>query len=214
MNNQKNPTTGQLQGQKKPFSPDDLRTIRAVLSNQQRWRDLALFCVAIDTMLRSGDVLRLKVEDVTDHAGNVLETFTHRQKKTGRGVLCGLTSTARKALERWIEYSNKMPWEYLFTSERNPTPQPITTGHYHRLVKEWARLAALDARHYSGHSTRRTKASLVFRKAGNAETVRQLLGHSSIEPPRFYRRVVSSNIKLLFQRHSRFHRSSPLLHAA
>ena len=34
------------------------------------------------------------------------------------------------------------------------------------------------------------------------------------EPPRFYRRVVSSNIKLLFQRHSRFHRSSPLLHAA
>ncbi len=32
------------------------------------------------------------------------------------------------------------------------------------------------------------------------------------EPPRFYRRVVGSNIKLLFQRHSRLHRSSPLLH--
>lgn len=170
----------QLQGQKKPFSPDDLRTIRSILSNQQRWRDLALFCVAIDTMLRSSDVLSLRVEDVTDHHGNVLETFTYCQKKTGRGVLCGLTSTAQKALERWIEHGNKMPWEHLFTSERSATDNPITAGHYRRLVKEWARIAALDARLYSGHSTRRTKASLVFRKTGNAETVRQLLGHSSI----------------------------------
>ncbi|WP_156121695.1 hypothetical protein [Halocynthiibacter namhaensis] len=38
------------------------------------------------------------------------------------------------------------------------------------------------------------------------------VAESLTEPPRFYRRVVGSNIKLLFQRHSRLHRSSPLLH--
>ena len=83
----------QLQGQKKPFAPSDLQTIRSVLANQGRWRDLALFCTAIDTMLRSGDVLRLKVEDVTDHHGNVLETFTYRQRKTGKAVMCSSLQT-------------------------------------------------------------------------------------------------------------------------
>lgn len=171
---------GKLQGQKRPFSPDDLRTIRTILSNKKNWRDLALFCVAIDTMLRSSDILSLRVDDITDHDGNVLEQFTHRQSKTGRGVLVGLTTTAQKSVAKWIEEANKMPWEYLFTSYRSSKDKPLTTGHYRRLVKDWAQMVSLDARHYSGHSTRRTKASLVFRKTGNPETVRQLLGHSSI----------------------------------
>lgn len=171
---------GRIQGQKKPFSPDDLRSIRTVLSNQGKWRDLALFCVAIDTMLRGGDLLTLKVEDVTDHEGNILDRFTFRQQKVGKGVLCGLTTISQKALQKWIEESNKMPWEFLFTAERGKSNKAISRVHYRRLVKDWARLAALDVRNYSGHSTRRTKAALLFRKTGNPETVRQLLGHSSI----------------------------------
>jgi len=176
----KDTKSNRLQGQKRPFEPDDIRTIRSILSNQNRPRDLALFCIAIDTMLRGSDILRLRVQDLTDHQGQILTTFEFRQRKTGKAVMCGLTEPARKSLEHWITISNKMPWDFLFTSQRRNADQPITTGQYRRLVKEWAGFAALDVRHFSGHSTRRTKASIIYRKTGNAEIVRQLLGHNSI----------------------------------
>ena len=41
-------------------------------SRLQHARDLALFNTAIDTMLRSGDLLALTVEDVTNPMGEVL----------------------------------------------------------------------------------------------------------------------------------------------
>ena len=64
---------GKSVGQKAPFSPRDVQTIKQIVENAGNLRDLALFAVGIDTMLRAVDLLALQVRDVTDHDGKVVE---------------------------------------------------------------------------------------------------------------------------------------------
>src|SRR5262249_54700949 len=60
------------------------------LANEGNLRDLALFSMGIDTMLRGDDLLGLKVEDVTDHTGEVVEQCTIGQQKTGKSTVVAL----------------------------------------------------------------------------------------------------------------------------
>ena len=46
-------------------------------------------------MLRACDLLALRVSDVTDHTGAVVEEFTVRQRKTGHGHLATLLAHTR-----------------------------------------------------------------------------------------------------------------------
>lgn len=67
---------GRSVGQKTPFSPSQAQIIKQLLENEGNLRYLALFSVAIDTMLRGIDLLALKVEDVINHEGEVVEQLT------------------------------------------------------------------------------------------------------------------------------------------
>jgi FtsZ-interacting cell division protein ZipA len=55
-----------------------------------------------------------------------------------------------------------------------------------------------------------TEEAIVVESTGDAV----ILEAEESEPPRVYRRAFGLNIRLLFHWHSRFHRTSPLLHAA
>ena len=176
---------GRTQGQKAPFTKREVGLIKHILEVEGKLRDLTLFSVAVDTMLRSVDLLSLKVEDVTDAQGVVLEEFAIRQKKTGDGNLVTLGETTRKTLALWITESEKFPWEYLFTG-RGSKDNPISRERYRNLVKEWATHARLDPKRFSTHSLRRTKAAAVFQVTNNVEVVRELLGHSSVSSTSAY----------------------------
>ena len=171
---------GKSVGQKAPFSPSEVQTIKQILSNVGNLRDLALFSVGIDTMLRGADLLSLTVSDVTDHQGKVIEQFTVFQQKTGKGTVVALLPYSQRALSQWIKASSKLSWHYLFTGVRKNKDHPITTNHFRRLVKRWAAYAKLDERKFSTHSLRRTKAALVYKHTHNVEVVRQLLGQSNV----------------------------------
>jgi len=49
---------GKVVGQTRPFTPEEVGMIKQILIKKQEWRDLALFSVGIDTMLRSSDLLK------------------------------------------------------------------------------------------------------------------------------------------------------------
>jgi len=48
-------------------------------------------------------------------------------------------------------------------------------------VKNWVSLIGLDPQEYGAHSLRRTKATLIYRKAKNLRAVQLLLGHTKLE---------------------------------
>jgi len=62
---------GKLVGQKPPLKLKEIWSIRIRLQIANRKWDLALFNLAIDSKLRSCDLLRLRVRDVT-HGGTIL----------------------------------------------------------------------------------------------------------------------------------------------
>jgi integrase len=117
-----------------------VQIIKRTLDADGNLRDLALFSTAIDTMLRSIDLLRLTVEDVTDDAGHMVDEITIRQQKTGEANVVGVSDYTRKVLGRWIIESKKLPDDHLFTRLKGDKRKPLTRDHYRELVRRCARI--------------------------------------------------------------------------
>jgi integrase len=66
----------------------------------------------------------------------------------------------------YLKWANKKPGEFLFASRCGPKIG-ITTRQYARLVSDWIGSVGLEPRLYGTHSLRRTKATLIYRRAGN-----------------------------------------------
>lgn len=185
----KNPKTwnkGKAVGQMKPLTTKQVELIRGTLELVGNLRDMALFATAIDSMLRSVDLLHLKVEDVVDSTGTVRDKFSIQQQKTSKPVGILLFPKTMEILTEWIEASGKIPSDYLFTGLRRSKDRPITHEMYRNLVKKWVKDIKLDPSQYSTHSLRRSKASLIYEKTNNVEAVRILLGQSSVAATSHY----------------------------
>jgi hypothetical protein len=92
---------GRIIGQKRPLLPKHVWSIRVRLELADNKRDLALFNMAVDSKLRSCDLVCLKVRDVFV-PGRVKERASVTQSKTSKPVRFEITETIRKSLERWI----------------------------------------------------------------------------------------------------------------
>src|SRR6516162_9087927 len=101
-----------------------------------------MFNLAIDSKLRGGDVVGLRVEDVAPH-GHAVDRATVRQKKTGQPVRFEMTEQTREAVDSYIAAANKKPGEFLFAGRRRGD-RPITTRQYARLVCQWIAGIGLD----------------------------------------------------------------------
>lgn len=176
-------------GQMLPLTSEQIWDVRRVLEMEETWRDLALFSVALDSMLRSCDLLALRVSDVCDHNGDVKQIFSFRQKKTKKGVQVELSKYARDTVSVWVRKSGKGVCDFLFTALKGDFSKPISTAQYRKLVKKWVRAVRLNPVEYSSHSLRRSLPSLVFEKTGNIEVVRRLLGQSSVTATSHYLNV-------------------------
>ena len=170
---------GKLTGQKPPLKLKEIWAIRIRLQISRQIRDLALFNLAIDSKLRSCDLVKIRVRDVT-HGATVSRRAMVMQQKTGLPVQFEISDQTRDSISNWINYAGLISDEYLFSS-RNRSSSHISTRQYARLVDNWVREIGLDPAEYSTHSLRRTKASLIYRRTKNLRAVQILLGHTKME---------------------------------
>jgi len=183
LNHTLDPTTpwnkGKLVGQKPPLKLKEIWSIRIRLQMANRKRDLALFNLAIDSKLRSCDLLRLRVLDVT-HSGTIASRAMVMQQKTQQPVQFEIMEQTRTAISNWITYAKLNNGDYLFKSRYKNSPH-ISTRQYARIVGSWVSKIGLDPAAYGTHSLRRTKASLIYRRTKNLRAVQILLGHTKLE---------------------------------
>lgn len=170
---------GKLCGQKPPLKLREIWAIRVRLQIAGPMRDLALFNLAIDSKLRSCDLVQLRVKDVANGA-TVASRAIVMQQKTKRPVQFEITALTRESVSRWITSAGLKLDDYLFTS-RNGNSRHLSTRQYHRIVSGWVRAIGLDATAYGTHSMRRTKVSLIYRRTKNLRAVQLLLGHTKLE---------------------------------
>jgi integrase len=170
---------GKITGQKPPLKRNEIWAIRVHLQIRRRFRDLALFNLAIDSKLRACDLVRVRVRDVTQ-GGQVSTRAIIVQRKTKRPVQFEITDQARAAVGNLIHLRGLRPHDYLFPS-REDAASHLSTRQYAKLLKDWVADIGLDPMVYGTHSLRRTKATLIYRRTKNLRAVQLLLGHSKVE---------------------------------
>ena len=170
---------GRLIGQKPPLKPREVWAIRVRLQIDGKRRDLALFNLAIDSKLRSCDLVALRVSDIVT-GGSVRERAVIIQQKTGRPVQFELTEPTRDAITVWITRRPLDKKGYLFPSRLHRRPH-LSTRQYARIVNQWVASIGLDPHKYGTHSLRRTQAAQIYKTTGNLRAVQLLLGHTKLE---------------------------------
>ncbi|MBS0443379.1 MAG: tyrosine-type recombinase/integrase [Proteobacteria bacterium] len=170
---------GKLVGQKAPFKLKDIWALRVRLQMEGRVRELALFNLGIDSKLRGCDLVGLKVRDVC-HGDQVATRAIVVQHKTQRPVQFEITPAARDAVQAWIRHAGLKPEDYLFPSRLHESPH-LGTRQYARILGHWVDELGLDRADYGTHSMRRTKATLIYRRAKNLRAVQLLLRHSKLD---------------------------------
>ena len=170
---------GKLIGQKPPLKLKEIWAIRIRLQISHQIRDLTLFNLAIDSKLRSCDLVKIRIRDVT-HGTSISKREMVMQQKTGQPVQFEITEQTRDSISNWINSAELMSDDYLFKS-RNRSSCHLSTRQYARLVDNWVRAIGLDPGEYGTHSMRRTKASLIYRRTKNLRAVQILLGHRKME---------------------------------
>src|SRR5712692_8097432 len=92
-------------GQKDAFTPAQVKRIRQVLADRGApgLRDLALFSVAIDTMLQGPELLNLTVKDVALANGTIRPIIEVARTRRKPPVRCALSKAARtRRSRRWM----------------------------------------------------------------------------------------------------------------
>lgn len=111
-------------GMKRPFKLEEIWRIRTRIEIQNNLMQLALLNLAIDSKLRSCDLLSLRVRDVATQ-DQVFERVQWTQKKTGIEVQFEITPRTQQSISRWVQEGKLKPSDYLFRSLRR-TNQPIS----------------------------------------------------------------------------------------
>ena len=88
---------GKLVGQKPPLKLKEIWAIRIRLQISTRTRDLALFNLAIDSKLRSCDLVRIRVIDIS-HGTTIASRAMVMQQKTHQAVRFEITEQTRESI--------------------------------------------------------------------------------------------------------------------
>ena len=133
---------GKLVGQKAPLKLKEICAIRIRLQLEERVRELAMFNLAIDSKLRSCDLVKLRVRDVCN-GGRVTGRAIVMQQKTQRPVQFEITQQTRESVAAWIRQAGRRSEDYLFP--RVQASPHISTRQYARVARGWVRQIGLDS---------------------------------------------------------------------
>ena len=170
---------GKLVGQKPPLKLKEIWAIRIRLQIAKRYRDLAIFNLAIDSKLRSCDLVQIRVRDIIN-GDQIAKRAMIVQQKTQQPVQFEITETTRDSLDKWIKQAKLNSNAYLFKS-RLTRSQHLSTRQYARIVESWVTEIGLNPADYGTHSLRRTKPTLIYSRTKNLRAVQLLLGHTKLE---------------------------------
>lgn len=171
------------------FAADQVKEILAKIdrTTSKGKRDFAIIALMVTTGLRTIEVQRANVEDVTTLAGAVVlfvQGKGHDEKdqyvKIEKPVYEAIAAyeATRKGL------SGKDP---LFGSEAGKNSGAMmTTRSISRLCKEAMAAAGIVSNRLTAHSFRHTAATLNLKAGGTLEETKQLLRHESIETTLIY----------------------------
>jgi site-specific recombinase XerD len=156
-----------------------MSVIRAA-GGQAAGRDRALLTFLLQTGIRLGSAIGLKVHDV-----NFDQRTAQINGKGGTTQSIYLTSKIRRLLRSYIRASRLAADDPLFPSRNGGH---LCARQVQLRFKHWLDKAGID-RHLTVHSTRHTFAMNLYRQSGDLRLVQAALGHKHITTTEIYARV-------------------------
>lgn len=186
---------------KQQFRKQALTAAKAkeVLSYQdgQGLRDHAILNLLLRTGLRTIEVIRANVEDITYKAGTRV-LLVHGKGRSERDAFVILTDTAYQPIADYLATRGKVKaGEPLFTSHSNNSKGGrLSTRTVSGIAKQTLRSVGLDSREYTAHSLRHTTAVTIMRAGGSIEDAQHVLRHSSPATTQIYTATIKEELRL------------------
>ncbi|MBA7708903.1 Tyrosine recombinase XerC [subsurface metagenome] len=158
-----------------------IKMIKGNLFRQKNKRDYLLFVFGINSGLRIGDLLSLKLGDVKDSRGDLKDDLDIREQKTGKTRKVFFNKQIKEALRYYLEKTDIFDLDrYLFTNEKSKKNKPITRVRAYQLINEWCREVGIKHK-VGGHTLRKTFGYHLRKQGISIEQISSLLNHQNIK---------------------------------
>jgi len=193
------------QSQKMPetWTDDEIKALLEVCRDDGIGvRDHAIMLLFLDTGLRAGELVSLTMDDLTlgQDQGMVRVLPEHSKSKRERNVpICAETMHWLRA---WIKVrpSEAVPL-FVACDGVNLGTEPLTAGGLNQLVRRRVEKAGIKAKPRLCHIWRHTFAKRYVVAGGDLETLRRLLGHTSLDVTRRYLNFRTADLR---EKHRQF----------
>lgn len=149
-------------------------------------RDYAMLAVMLTMGLRTIEVTRADVKDITNAGDNVV-LFVQGKGHTDKDDAVRMPNHVDQALRDYLSARQAKPEQPLFTSTSHQNQgQRMTTRSIRRIVKNAFRRAGYDSPRLTAHSTRHTAATLSLLHGATLQQTQELLRHKNIATTEIY----------------------------
>lgn len=150
-------------------------------------RDRALILLDYYTGLRTIEISRARVEDIT-YKGGQRVLMVQGKGRDERDNFVLLEDEAYQPIKEYLATRRRiLPSEPLFTStSNNSRGDTLTTRTISKIIKEALKAIGLDNRSYTAHSLRHTTAVTILRGGGSLEQAQFTLRHANISTTQIY----------------------------
>lgn len=173
--------------EKETLTTDESGRLNSYIKANRSQRDYAILNLIQNTGLRTIEVIRANIEDITIRNGKRI-LLVQGKGRDAKDQLVVLTDTAYKPIAEYLESRPKAKNnEPLFICESNNNKgRRLTTRFISGLVKEGLKQIGLNDRRYTAHSLRHTVGTLLYAKTGRIDLVQIALRHSNPTTSQIY----------------------------
>ena len=159
-------------------------------------RDVALVTLLLDTGLRIGEAIGLRLDDV-----DWVESYVHATGKTGPRVV-PFGRRAKAVLKLYVDRERRASSPSVRKLFLTRSGQPLSVDAGCQQVSNIVRRAGAAVRKAGPHTFRHTFAVEFIRAGGDAFTLQRLLGHSTLDMTRRYVHLADTDLRTAHRRYA------------
>ncbi len=185
------------------LSDAEIRVILSTFSTSPSdARNQALFMILIDSGLRIGELINLKMEDIHTDEGYLKVMGKGRKER-----IVPIGNNAQKVLQRYLFRSRPKPINPVINNVfLSQSSKPLTLNSMKLMFTRLAKRSGVCRLH--AHLCRHTFATRFLINGGDVFSLQQILGHSTLEMVKHYVNLASSHVVIQHQRYSPLDRLS------
>jgi len=185
------------QFKKQPLTPSQATALLTYVESTHDLRNLAIINLLLRTGLRTIEIVRADIQDITYKAGQRV-LLVHGKGRDEKDGFVILTDKAFKSIEAYLNSRvGAKGIEPLFTStSNNNNGKRLTTRTISQIAKESLKATGLNDKSYTAHSLRHTTAVNILRAGGSLEMVQYTLRHANPSTTQIYTATIKEERRL------------------